>query len=120
MRVTTLADLQPNRHIYSRSTGKSGEQMRADEQAASDAMPLVTRCAFCDKNYAGTAGEGRIWADTHRASEHPDKQATKRARRRHKLGGPLHGPGKMHTLAEQDAAVREAEWRRSRAGGETA
>jgi hypothetical protein len=60
--------------------GKSAAEMKAEQQAANDAQPIITRCAFCKWEYAGTALEGRELAKGHRRVHHPDIQVTRRRR----------------------------------------
>lgn len=50
------------------------------EMESADAAPLVTRCAFCEWVWVGTAIEGREKAAQHR-SEHPEAVYRKRSTR---------------------------------------
>jgi hypothetical protein len=60
--------------------GKSAKEMRAEYQAHIDASPIITRCAFCNWTYQGTALEGRELAKGHRRVHHPDLTITRRRR----------------------------------------
>jgi hypothetical protein len=60
--------------------GKSAKEMTAETRATMDAMPTVTRCAFCPWTYEGTASEGRELAKGHRRVHHPDVKPTRRKR----------------------------------------
>lgn len=64
-----------NQHL-----GKRNALMREEEQAAYDAMPTITRCAFCDWTHEGTAGEGRAAALQHRSRAHPKLKRAPRKR----------------------------------------
>lgn len=64
---------------------KSAAEMRADHQAALDAAPTTTICAFCDWAYHGTAYEGRELAKGHRRVAHPELKMRRR-RQQHLKG----------------------------------
>jgi hypothetical protein len=65
---------------YGRDPGKTAANMRADEQAWADNMPIVTSCALCDWRYEGTAYEGRELAKGHRRVHHPEAVPARRRR----------------------------------------
>lgn len=67
------------RHV---PNGLSREQLRAREQANTDQQHVITRCAFCNWTYEGTAYEGRELARGHRRVHHPDAVAV---RKRHRI-----------------------------------
>ncbi len=53
---------------------------RQREQEGRDHAQSVTRCAFCDWQYAGTCIEGREAATEHRQTVHPDLRPKRRPR----------------------------------------
>lgn len=50
------------------------------EREARDAAHTETRCLFCSWTHVGTAAEGRVKAEAHRLTKHPDATNTFRRR----------------------------------------
>ena len=48
------------------------------ERAAIDALPVVTRCVFCEWTHEGTRWRSREAAAAHRAGAHPDVKPSRR------------------------------------------
>jgi hypothetical protein len=64
---------------HGRGGGKSAAEMRAEQQAAIDNAPTITRC-LCGWTYEGTALEGRELAKGHRRAHHPEIKPARRRR----------------------------------------
>jgi hypothetical protein len=94
--------------------GKSAKDMRAEQQAHVDASPIITRCAFCNWTYEGTALEGRELAKGHRRVHHPDVTVTRRRRGsliRHVASDDEHRAGALanaRKVAESLARLEDA------------
>jgi hypothetical protein len=57
-------------------------ELREQETAAFDSLPVVTRCMFCPWQWEGSALEGRTIALDHRLTAHPDVRPRQRRHNR--------------------------------------
>jgi len=86
---------------------KTQSQIDAEELARRMEKPMRFSCSFCTWEFEGTFGIGKVKAQDHRATEHPEAKMKRRRR-----GSPAPHLVKRPELSQDESDAVEAERRR--------